>query len=203
MRRSTRIRTTACILAAAWLLGCATERTVYRKVPRYWEHGGNTAGEYIDEDGTRVVITYQGPAGASAGSTSDAPADTLRQTREDGGVRLVSILPEHVLHHLLQCLVAEDYELLWNELLAKRTRDEYAAAGQGFKEFEAFFREYRNEIYGMTNRMAATLRNPEIEIITVPGAMRIRFHPSVGSPFDFSTIDMVNEGYSLKLMMIH
>lgn len=189
------------VLGIASTTGCSTRKTIYRTVPSYYSEAGVTEGEYIDEEGNRVVVRYDRPAGVERRSSTAATGADLRRTADDGNVTLYAILPEHVIQHLQQCLLDEEYELLWKQLLAKETRAAYEDEEQGLREFEDWCRRNRNDLYSMLNRMAVSLRSPEVMIQRAGNQMRVELHPTIGRDFRFTMLDMVYEGYGLKLVM--
>ncbi len=191
----------ALVIGSIVMTSCQTQRTVYRHVPMYYAEAGVTEGEYIDEDGTRVVVRFDRPDGVREQTKSAATSADLRQQDEEGKTRLSAILPEHVILHLQQCLLDEDYELIWDELLAAETKAAYDDEEVGLAEFRSWCERNRNELYPMLNRLSASIRSPEVIIRQQGKAMRLEFHPTIGSQFEFTILDLIYEGYGLKLVM--
>lgn len=189
------------ILITLILTGCETRKTIYRKVPMYYAEAGVTEGEYIDEEGNRVVIVYDRPAGVEQQSKSAATSADLRSEDPDGRTKLSAILPEHVILHMQQCLLDEDYELIWDELLASETKAAYEDEEVGKAEFRSWCQRNRNDLYPMLNRLSASIRSPEVMVTQQGKQMRIEFHPTIGSQFEFTMLDLVYEGQGLKLVM--
>lgn len=183
------------------LAGCETRKTIYRKVPMYYAEAGVTEGEYIDDEGNRVVIQYDRPSGVEQREKSVATSADLRNEDPDGRTTLSAILPEHVILHLQQCLLDEDYELIWDQLLASETKAAYEDEEVGKAEFRRWCERNRNDLYPMLNRLSASIRSPEVMVSQQGKQMRVEFHPTIGSQFEFTMLDLVYEGQGLKLVM--
>ena len=184
---------------------CREQRTEYHKRPAFYEKASmqKLENEVVLEDGT--IIKYN----ADRGGTDDRPGDPqgkqfqIRQEHEDGTVTLSAMLPEHVLANTLTCVRNEEYQLLYEQLLAERTKLADEEAGQGAEEFISFFRKNRHELTATLTRMVAGIPAQEVKFGEMgDGVTRCRLRPQIAEPFKFKTVDVVNEGGRLKLLMI-
>lgn len=180
----------------AMLAGCATQTIIYKDVPEYQLREGIVQPRVELPDGTIIIHR---PRKLGSAVVAGGPAET----HPDGTPKFRALQPEQVITFTLQCVTDEAYELLWDEALAKHTKDEYEASGLGFDDFAEFMRRNRDDLYAMLSRMAISMGSTEIIVEQGPlGGLRCRFHPYYARPFKFDTVDMVYEGYGLKLLMI-
>jgi hypothetical protein len=206
------------ILAAAVALvplvaaGCQPYRVEYRRRPPYYSRMvDEPLPERVEmEDGT--VLVYTTDIQPATGSPDRRPAKAnddekpkrfqMREEMEDGSIVLRAFLPEHVIVHALNCLRYEEYELLWDQMIAEQTKLAYEAEGKGYEEFAAFFRKHRLELAKMLNRMRLGMSTHETVVENVDGVIECRFWPQVAVLFEFKTVKLVREGWGLKLLMI-
>jgi len=194
-------------LAMAMLCGCKPYRVEYHKRPGFYEKAalGKLPDEVTLDDGT--IIKYQTTeAQSTLGRTGDdkhKPFE-IRQQKDDGKIELRAILPEHVLANTLTCLSNEEYELLYNQMLSERTRQEYAQAGQqGLPEFTEFFQKNRHDLAATLTRMVAGLPHEEVSMTSLgDGVTRCTLRPQIAEPFKFKSVYVVKEGQGMKLLMI-
>jgi hypothetical protein len=177
------------------LAGCEAQRVEYRPLPAYLEAAGIVPEPTVLDDGTLLV--YQPRKGVEkAAHDADAASEAA-----DGPAR--SLLPEQVLSQVMRCLIDEDWERLYNDVLSSRTRDAYESNEMGFEEFRTFFATNRDDLYSALNRISIGLRSPEVVIGRAPGGgIRIQMHRLYTKGFKFTTVDLIYEDYGLKLLMI-
>jgi len=185
--------------------GCKPYRTEYRTRPAFYNAASETPlpDELELEDGTKVIYSEARPKGFQS-ADPDAEPFKVRDEKGDGTVILRCILPEHVIANTMTCLRNEEYDLIWEQLLARRTKDNYAAQGQGFDEFRAVMEEQRPEIMTTLNRMGFGFFGPDVVLDRgAGGAVRARFGPRLSDQFKFQYVDMVMESDGMKLLLIH
>ncbi len=197
----------AAMAAAAMLLaaGCETYRVEYHRRPGYFRDAAKagSADRVTLDDGTVLVFTERAASSELQRGSGEGGAFRLREEREDGTIALRAMLPRHVLAITLQCLHNEEYELLWDEMVAQQTKREYELRGQGFEEFREFFRTHRSELAATLSRMLLGLSSFQAFMENRGGGvMRCQFHPQVAMQFKFKTVDMVAEAGGLRLLMI-
>lgn len=189
--------------AAALACGCQTYRTEYRTRPPFYATASEVPlpSELTLADGTRVIYRDAVPKGLP-GADPDAEPFKVRE-EINGKVILRCILPEHVIANTMTCLRNEEYDLIWEQLLARRTKDAYAAQGQGYKEFAAFLEANRPEIMTTLNRMGFGFFGPDVVLDRGPGGtVRARFGPRLVEQFEFRSVDMVMEQGGMRLVVI-
>ena len=201
------------LAALAAASGCEPYRIEYHRRPSFYQEMSDDRlpDQITLEDGTTVVYQqYRGQRRDPIRQRTESPGFQLRAERTDGTTELRALMPEHVLAHCLTCIRAGEYRLLWDELVAERTKLTYAEQGLGFEEFEAFMIENRVELARMLARMNLGINMHECgQGYIGPDLYRVQFHPRVllnhdgTRQFKFSTVDMVQEGFQLKLMLIH
>ena len=198
---------------AAPLAGCEPYRIEYHRRPAFYQEMSEEPlpDQVVLPDGTVVVYSERGRnRNDPIRRRTESEEFTLRAEREDGTVELRALLPEHVLAHALACIRAGEYRLMWDELVAERTKLAYAEQGLGFEDFEAFMVEHRVELARMLNRMSLGINMHECaQGYAAPGIYRVQFHPSVvmnsdgTRQFRFTKVDMTQEDFQLRLVLIH
>jgi hypothetical protein len=193
--------------------GCEPYRIEYHRRPSFYQEMSDERlpDQITLEDGTTVVYQqYRGQRRDPIRQRTEAPGFQLRAEREDGSIQLRALMPEHVLAHCLACIRAGEYRLLWDELVAERTKLAYAEQGLDYEAFEAFVIENRVELARMLARMNLGINMHECgQGYIGPDLYRVQFHPRVvlnpdgTRQFKFSTVDMVQEGFQMKLVLIH
>jgi hypothetical protein len=197
----------ACLgLTALAVSACSSYRVEYHKQPSYFRSvtAGGQPEQVTLEDGTVLVFTTREPT-SELTRQADSGADPyqIRDEFEDGTIVLRALLPQHVLANTLTCLRNQEYDLIWEQLLAEQTKRAYVARGQGAEEFEAFCSANRNELAATLTRLLLGLVRSESFMENVDGGVvRFRFHPRVATEFQFKTAEVVSEGGGLKLLII-
>lgn len=186
------------------LLACEPYRIEHRTRPAFYSAASESPlpSEFELPSGTKVVYTESRPTGFGE-ADPDAELFTIRKEDEGGEVTLCCVLPEHVVANTMTCLRNEEYELMWEQLLAKRTRDAYKAEGQGLPEFAEFMSSERPEIMQTLNRMSFGFFGQDVVVRpTGGGGLEARFGPRLASEFRFTVVEMCLEDGGLKLVMI-
>ena len=93
--------------------------------------------------------------------------------------------------------------LLWDQLVSRETKLEFERRGEGLADFVAFFREHRQELAAMLNRMVRgiALRDAILEN-RGRGVMRYRLQPRVAELLPYDSVYIINEPPGLKLLTI-
>ncbi len=180
-------------VAIAAIAGCEPYRVEYHTRPGFYARASEyeLPGEVVLDDGTVVVYStrdFQSALGRG-GEQARRPF-ALRTQNEDGTIDLHALTPDHVLMNTLQCVRDGEYDLLYDELLAKRTRDEYIAAGLDPKrEFVAFMSKHQIDIARTLTRMVAGLPHQEVAMDPMgEGITRCRLRPQVATAFKFKAV---------------
>jgi hypothetical protein len=192
-------------VAATALTGCEPYRIEYRDRPGFYAQAGAAVDEQVTlEDGTTVVYRQRGAAAARGrADAADAQPFQIREERPDGKVILRAIQPEHVLANTLTCLQKEEYDLIWEQVLSRRTRAAYADQMLGFEAFEAFFRRNRRELARTLMRLIVGLPRQEVLMESRgDGVVRCGLRPHVARDFSFTAADITSEPGGLKLLII-
>jgi hypothetical protein len=199
--------------AALTLPGCEPYRVEYHRRPAFFQEMSDEKlpDQVTLDNGTVVVYSdHRGERRDPIKEKVEAEGFSLRAEREDGTVELRALMPEHILAHALMCIRSGEYRLMWDQLVAEQTKLAYADQGKGFEEFEAFMIDNRVELARMLTRMNLGINMHECaQGYVAPGLYRVQFIPRVvmnndGSrQFRFTKVDMVQEGFQLRLAMIH
>jgi hypothetical protein len=191
---------------ACSLAGCKEYRVEYHKRPSFYEKASTQKleDEVIMPDGT--VIKYnsriQPTSYGRSGKDRYKPFE-IRQEKEDGSIVLRGLMPEHVLINTLTCLRNEEYELMFNQLLAQKTKLAYEEQGGGLDGFTTFMRKNRHEIVASLNRMVAGLPHEEVKIEKIDDAVTCcKLRPQIAEPYQFKSLEVVKESDGMKLLMI-
>lgn len=187
--------------------GCEPYRIEYHKRPAWHSKmaDGPLPNRIVTEDGT-VILFNVDPEDAAAKTRSDdePPPFRLRDETENGTVVLNAILPEHVIANTLNCLRGEEYDLLWDQGLAERTKLAYAAEGQGREEFVEFCREHRTEMARTLNRMLMGFLSNDVTVEPMgDGVVVCRFWPHIAQQFKFKNVAIVHEAFQQKLLLVY
>jgi len=194
--------TFACVIP-----GCEQYRVEYHNRPDFYQKASpyELPGEIELDDGTRIV--YQSPikrADGVSSTTSGRKRFSLREELKDGTVRLSAVIPEHVLINTLVCLRREEYALLWDQMLATRTKSAYEEREDGYAEFEAYMREHRTDLGRTLTRMVSGLPHQEVAMASMgEGITRCVLRPQHSTGFRFTIVDVIREDDGqMKLMMM-
>ncbi|MHC5023272.1 MAG: hypothetical protein ACYTGG_05100 [Planctomycetota bacterium] len=193
-------------LALIVLAACQPYRVEYHKRPSYYRKAalGDLPDEVVLEDGTRIIYSSDGHAGEWGNEKSDdGKAFEIREEDENGDVTLRAIMPEHVIANTITCLRNQEYELLWDQMLARQTRENYVAAGLTAEDFMDFCRKNRRDLLEALMRMMIGMVHQDVVVENVgPGMIRCRLRARVAANFRFTMVDVVAEGAGMKLLMI-
>ncbi len=189
------------------LVGCEPYRIEYHSRPSFYRQAGVTdlPDREVLEDGTVVIYeTKQSTDFFQSQQQIDEEGQPLpiREEYQDDTVLLRCFLPEHVVENTLICLHNEEYQLIYDQLLAEETRDYYERLDEGYEEFENYFRKYRLDIARLLNRMLFGLHREEVETLYVGTAVCFRLRSHVADPFRFRQVEMVREEHEMKLLKI-
>lgn len=186
------------------LCGCEPYRIEYRRErPSFYARMSDT--ELPDrlelDDGT--IVIYGDDADDSPQRTKQDDGFQLRYEDEDGKTRLRAMLPEHVVANTLGCLRSQEYQLLWDEMVAERTKMAYSQQELGYDEFADFCEDHRVELARMLNRMLLGFMHQEVVVSnTQHGTIECRFWPQVASEFRFKSVEISREEFQMKLVVI-
>lgn len=198
------------VTAATMAIGCEPYRIEYHTRPAFYKQATDQElpDEVVLEDGTVVRFVEQQvnamPSALPGAEDGVDPAELEIRTRtEDGGILLRAYSPEHVLAHAKQGIRLREYRLIWDQLLAERTREAYSRSGKGFEEFAEFCESNRPAMMETFNRMGFGLFSPDViqESIGKDG-IRYRLHPRLGEQFIFTEFDVTREPTGMKWLMI-
>ena len=206
--RLTRMATGGVLVAAivAGNTGCKPYRIEYHNRPGFLRRA--QVGELPDQvtlsDGTVIVFKEREiTSGLKPRDHEGAPVTRIREETETGTVTLRAMVPEDVLANTLNCLRNEEYELLWDQMVADQTKSAYEAQGQGQADFAAFMKRNRFELAATLTRMLLGLSRQQAFLENVgDGVISCRFHPQIATEFRFTAVDVVSEPGGLRLLMI-
>lgn len=196
---------------------CKPYRIEYHTRPGFYQKAVKEPlpDEVVLEDGT--IIRYVSPneqtsLGLNASGKNDKgkaqgkvfqPREETEDLAGNKQVILRAFLPEHVLYNTLTCLRNEEYHLLWEQGLSKKTQEHYAENEVGEEEFTAFMTKHRHELVATLTRMLAGMSGQEVAIEPLDeGVTRCRLRRQIADPFKFTSVDMVKEDGWLKLLLI-
>jgi hypothetical protein len=198
----------ACAIAAAMLASCEPYRVEYHKRPGYFQKASENKlpDEIVLDDGTRVVYDSRRPAGEwgqEEVSDSDAKPFEIREDQDDGEVTLRAMMPEHVVANTITCLRNQEYDLLWDQMVAQRTKDNYADAGLTAEDFASFCVENRRDLMEALMRIMVGMVHQDVVVTNAaPGVIRCRLRARVAQNFRFTMVEVTAEGMGMKLLII-
>jgi hypothetical protein len=189
---------------AVALPGCTPYRIEHHKRPAFYYKAamGDLPEEVTLPDGTILKwSTYEEQSSMGRSKSEGKKPFLLREEMEDGSVVLRAILPEHVLVLLQRCLAYEEYDLIWSQLLAEQTRQQFEAEGNGEEGCTAFLKSHRHDLVATLNRMIAGFNAQETRFDGLGnGVVRCRLRPQFVGKLKYCYFDVVQEGLQLKLL---
>ena len=191
------------VAVLAIVAGCQPYRVEYHRRPSFYRQAGaqNMPDRVTLDDGT--VIVFSEREFTSSLKPDGKPLFKIREEQDDGTVVLRASVPEDVLANTLNCLRNEEYELLWEQMVAQRTKDAYEAQRQGAQEFSDFLKRNRRELAATLTRMLLGLSRQEAFMENAGGGViRCQFYPHVAKEFRFKTVEIVAEPGGLRLLVI-
>lgn len=207
IRRLLRGRLVILPLFLLLVAACAPYRIEYHEVPGYYYQASETEipESVTMDDGTVLVFK---PREVSSPLLDQATAGgrpfTMREELPDGTIILRAILPEHVMAHLITCLLNEEYELFYDQMLATLAKETYADPRAAREEFVEFLRRNRRDLLITMHRMLSGLTGRDTVMESRPGGIvRCRLRPQSSQGFKFRYLDMTTERSQLKLVYVH
>jgi hypothetical protein len=192
--------------ACCALAGCQPYRIEYHERPRFYDQASATQlpDRVVLDDGTEIVYVRPGDKrGVMKEVEKRGEKFSYREESETGDVRIRAVLPEHVLANTILCLRNEEYDLLYEQLLAEQTREYYEGLDDGYEQFEAYMRENRRDLLVTLNRMLFGIAHQDTIMRRVDQFVtRLEFRPQIVSNFAFTSVDIANERGELKLLSI-
>lgn len=196
-------------------LGCQPYRIEYHNRPAY--HGqsvgaGPLPDEVVLDDGT--IIRYRTTTSASLIKKSDSDKKQrgpkveskpleLREELTDGTVILRAKMPEHVLSHLSFCLREEEYDLIYQQLLATSAREEYEAEGLGEEDFTTFCKTNRRDLLISLNRMIVGMPRQEVMMTGLgDGLLELKLRSHLAKGLRFSRVQLDSQVEGLRFVRI-
>jgi len=192
-------------LALAGLFACQTTRVEHHRRPAFFEKASTQKleNEVVLDDGTVLKFHSshkQGVVGLQ-GNDGSKPFQ-IREEDEEGNITLRAVLPEHVLINALACIRNQEYQLMWEQLLADRTRLDYEDNG-GFEAFASYLSKNRHDLVATLTRMVAGIPSQEVSFTRLDDVVtRCRLRPQIAEGFRFKIVDVAKEMGELKLATI-
>jgi hypothetical protein len=192
-------------LVMALCASCEVERVEYHQRPAFYDRAiaGELPAEVRTEDGTIIRYRSADQRQTSYGQPGDGKPFSMREEAEDGTITLHCLVAEHVLVNTLTCLRNEEYDLIWDQLLAEKARMASVEAGEGRERFIESMRRNRHDLIGTLNRMIAGIPHQETKFTNISGGItRCQLRPQVAEPYTYKSVDVMKEGVELKLLYI-
>ena len=188
------------------LLGCKPYRIErHRRSPIFFNpnYVEGVEREVTLEDGTVLIFdTFTAESSYGRQGANKSEPFKIREELENGEIVLRALLPRHVITNLLVCLRNEEYELVYDKLLARQTRETYEA-GEGLEGFTAYFTRHRLDMAEWLARMIAGIPLQHVQMTPLEaGVTRCRLRPQFGSQLKFKSLDVYRENGQYKLLMI-
>ena len=163
----------------------------------------NVQREVTLEDGTVLVFeTFTARSSYGRKGANKSEPFKIREEFEDGNIVLRALLPRHVLTNLLVCIRNEEYELVYDKLLARQTRQTYEA-GIGVEGFSDYLRRHREPLAEWLRRMVVGIPLQQVQMKQLSGGVtRCFLRPQIAGQFTFKSLDVHLENGQYKLLMI-
>lgn len=199
------------IVFACSLLACTTQRIEYRDRPKFYDQAAAREGRTLPDrvllpDGTLVI--YRDPNEDKVIAESEDPNVIQEKFQprvedEEGNVTLRAMLPEHVIGNVLACLQDEEYELLWDQMIAQHMKDEFAADSRSAEDFADVCQRNRADMMQTLTRMLHGWMREDVRVRNVGGGViRCELRPAIATEYKYRRVYVVGEGWGLKLLSI-
>ncbi len=195
------------VLVAGILSGCEPYRIEHHKrSPIYFNEKvveGGVNDQVTLEDGT-VVMYEPIQATTTFGRTGDNARQPLkiREETADGEVILRALVPEHVLMNLLACLRAEEYELIYDQLLSDDALTAYEQNG-GLPALRDYMSRHRVELARLLTRMIAGIPQQQLRVIRLSDDVSsCRLVRPLNDQFTFKRVDVIRQKGNFKLLNV-
>jgi len=199
-------------LALPLCQGCAESRVVksndiLQDIPG--AQGGlraETPPEDQSQDWEQLLAGYQSTPGASVGDDEQfqqIDGAPLRLEAPDGSVLLVSKSPSHVMYHLTQTLAKGEDDLLLDQVLADRTKREYALRGRDPAEAVDWLKRHRQDIGALFAAIPMGEQTPGVFLEPLgDNAFRLSAPRAIRDGLTLTEFDVVVEQGRFKLLML-
>ena len=130
--------------------------------------------------------------------------DPLRLTMENGELILVRRSPAHLVHHMLNTIRQEEWDLLYDQLLADRLLTSYVQGGRDPRLALDYIKENRDAVVELLRAMPGGEQTPGVTM-HVRGKGRFQLVRGGGYRADgkFWAMEVVIERGAVRLSMLH
>lgn len=140
---------------------------------------------------------------AQAGAVGEEEAYTLRRTRPDGSIDLISRSPNHVMFHVTQTLATGERDLLIEQVMSERLKRSYEARGLDPIQGAEFLIKHQQHIGALFASMPLGEQTPGVFLETIGRNMfRLRAPAQLAPDLRFNYFDVIVEGGEFRLLMI-
>lgn len=192
------------LACAAALGGCQQYRIEHHRRPEFYYKAamGDLPDEVRLADGTVLKYsTYGQHSSMGRDKMEQGKPFLIREEMEDGSIVLRPRMPVHVLVLLLESLRLQEYELIWDQLMAEQTRQEFNAEGGGKDEAMAYFKKNRHDLVATLTRMVAGLPAQESRFDAMGnGVVRCQLRPQHVGKLKYKYFDVMQEGINVRLL---
>ena len=198
------------MLVCIAVVGCKEYRIEHVKRPAFYQKASKEKlpDQVVLDDGTIVKYeSIEAPSSLGMKADGDDKVFLPREETEDSlgkkTVTLRAIFPEHVVLNTLNCLRNEEYELLWEQGVSKRTKEQFEDPDVGLEEFTTYMQKQRHELVASLTRILTGMSGQEVAVERLgDGVTRCRLRNQYVGNLKFTKVDMVKEDHNLKLLMV-
>lgn len=120
----------------------------------------------------------------------------------DGSVTLNSPLPINLIAHLRRCLVEEQWEVIFEQLLSNETKQMYRSRGQDPQAAVEWLGQNRQDVLIVLTRMSNGVNSPDVVWDASGPYIRMKIGSPVRYQMRFTNLDVVRENGQYRLLMI-
>lgn len=156
----------------------------------------------------RAFPGYEAPPTVGEAAEGDTPADRatllgLRRVNADGSVTLFLRSPTDVMYHVMSTLQREEYDLLYEQVIAGRAKLEYTRRGRDPREAVEFLRRRKQDVAALFASFPMGDQTPGVHLESIGrNAFRLRAPVAMREELRLHVFDVVIEGGQFRLLLI-
>lgn len=142
------------------------------------------------------------PAVNPSAAANDAGRTPLVIENPDGSVTLNSPLPQNLISNLYTALIQEEYDLIFEQLVATEAKETYEDQVRDPVEIAEWLQEHRRDVVALLIRMNRGLNSPDVVWTQRATIFRLKLTGRAAQGMRYTTLDLAREGAQFRLVLI-